>query len=235
MPESPKLSGQTAGLRKRQQIAGANKMMFIWVAGASIVVGAALVAVVFLGQKLIFTQKVLSAKQDTASTLSDNLKNVSTLKDNVRVLNTNPSLKSVMTPNETDPIQAVLDALPSEANSTALGASLQQSFLSKPGIDVQALAVTPVSGIESSSNSGSGDSTDAATGSNTITFSFTAKINDGNTVDKLLKDFERSVRTIDITNLTINYTDGSFVVTANGVAYYEPSVTVKLKDETIKP
>lgn len=28
-----------AGLRKRQQIAGTSKMMFIWVAGASVIVG----------------------------------------------------------------------------------------------------------------------------------------------------------------------------------------------------
>lgn len=230
MSDDMKPAGQT-GLRKRQQIAGANKTMFIWVAAISVVVGAALVASIFLGEKLIFTQKVLTVKQHTASTLSDNLNTVSTLKDNVRVLNTNQALKSVMTPDETDPIQVVLDALPSDANSTALGASLQQNFLDNPDIDVQTLTVNPVSGVESSDGSTSSDNTT----NNAITFNFTVKIKDAGTVEKLLKDFERSIRTIDLTTLTINYQDGSFMVTADGVSYYEPAQTVKLKDETITP
>lgn len=231
MSDDTKPTVQVA-LRKRQQIAGANKTMFIWVAGASVIVGAALVASVFLGEKLIFTEKVLEAKQSTASTLSENLNNIGTLKDNVRILNTNQALKSVMTADETDPIQVVLDALPSDANSTALGSSLQQKFLSRPGISVQSLTVDPISGVESSDDS---TSSDTSTAQNSITFNFIVKVKDAATVENMFKDFERSIRTIDLTNLTLNYQDNEFLVTANGVAYYEPSQTVKLKDETIKP
>lgn len=222
------------GLRKRQQIAGANKMMFIWVAGASVIVGAALVASVFLGEKLIFTEKVLGAKQDTASVLSDNLDNVGKLKDQVRVLNTNSALKSSMTSDETDPIQVVLDALPSDANSTALGASLQQYFLDDPDITVQSLSVIPVEGVESSDATVSDDASVSAA-QNSISFNFTVNIKSAGAVESLLKNLERSIRTIDLTNLTINYQDGTFVVNADGVAYYEPAKTVTLKDETIKP
>lgn len=228
-------SSRQAGLRKRQQIAGANKTMFIWVAGISVIVGAALVIAIFLGQKLIFTQKVLSVKQQTASTLSDNLNNVSTLKDNVRVLNTNQALKSVMSPSETDPVQVVLDALPSDANSTALGASLQQQFLSGSDITVQSLTVNPVSGVESADSNSSSSDDPTTTTDNSIMFDFTVRIKSANSVEKLLKSFESSVRTIDLTSLTINYEGGSFLVTANGTAYYEPSQSVTLKDETIKP
>lgn len=229
-----------AGLRKRQQIAGTSKMMFIWVAGASVIVGAALVAAIFLGEKLIFTEKVLEAKQQTASTLSDNLSKINGLKDQIRVLNTNSALQSVMTPEETDPIQVVLDALPSDANSTALGASLQQKFLNLPGLTVQQLSVTPVSGVDG--DGGTGSSADSSSGSsatptanNAIAFSFTVQAADANTVEALLKNIEKSIRTIDLTSLTLDYSSGSFTVTAEGQAYYQPSVTVKLKDETIKP
>lgn len=228
-----------AGLRKRQQIAGTSKMMFIWVAGASIIVGAALVAAVFLGEKLIFTEKVLEAKQHTASTLSSNLSKIGALKDQVRVLNTNTALKSIMTPEETDPVQVVLDALPSDANSTALGASLQQKFLNLPGLSVQQLSVTPVSGVEgdggSSADSSSSASAAAPTTDNAIAFSFTVQANDANTVETLLKNLEKSIRTIDLTSLTLNYSSGSFTVTASGQAYYQPKVTVQLKNETINP
>ena len=48
---------QQTALRKRQQIASANRTMFLWVAGASVIVGAALVVAVFMTNKLIFTRK----------------------------------------------------------------------------------------------------------------------------------------------------------------------------------
>jgi len=43
-------------LRKRTQISQANRTMFLWIAGASALVGFALVASIFLGQKLLFNE-----------------------------------------------------------------------------------------------------------------------------------------------------------------------------------
>lgn len=228
---------EQVALRKRQQIAGANRMMFFWVAGASIIVGAALVAALFIGEKLVFTEKVLNEKQQTASTLSSNLDKIGTLKNQIRVLNTNSALKSVMTGDETQPIQVVLDAMPSDANSTALGASLQQNFLNLPGITVQQLSVTPVAGIagDGGSASGTNDSGATTTANNAIAFTFTVQATNADTVETLLKNIEKSIRTVDLTSLTLTYDGSSFTVTANGQAYYQPGVTVKLKSKEIKP
>ncbi|HMH70384.1 MAG TPA: hypothetical protein VK502_03210, partial [Candidatus Saccharimonadales bacterium] len=87
---------QDIAIRKRQQIANANRMMFIWVAAVSAIVGIAIVASLFLLQKAWFNEKVLAEKAQTASTLTDNNKVINNLKDEVRVLNTNEALKSVM-------------------------------------------------------------------------------------------------------------------------------------------
>ena len=90
----------TTAIRKRQQIAKANRMMFIWIAAVSAVVGIALVISLFLLQKAWFNEKVLAEKGNTASTLTKNNQVVGDLKDQIRVLNTNEALKSAMIDGE---------------------------------------------------------------------------------------------------------------------------------------
>lgn len=225
---------QTA-LRKRQQITGANRTMFIWVAAASVLVGAAVVISVFLVQKLFFNEKVLSAKQHTVSVLNTNLSSIGKLKDAVRILNTDPSLKSAMTPDEQEPIQVVLDALPATANPTAVGASLQQKFLNDPALSVQSLTVDPVVGSDSTSTSSAQAST---AGQYPITFHFTVTSGDVNALKTLLQNLERSIRTFDVTNVKLDVQSGTtsgYTLTVDGSAFYQPAVSPALKNTTISP
>ena len=78
------MDSPSTGLRKRQQISRANKMMFVWVAGVSVVVGISIVLTVFLAQRILFGEKVIAEKDKTASTLEANLKAVATLKEHQR-------------------------------------------------------------------------------------------------------------------------------------------------------
>jgi hypothetical protein len=230
-------TGNTA-LRKRQQIANANRMMFLWVAAVSVVVGIAAVISIFLVQKALFNEKVLAEKAKTASILVNNNKVVDELKNQVRVLNTNQSLKDSMAPGETQPIQVVLDALPSEANSSALGASLQEKFLNDAALKLESLNVDPVVGVESESDQNVQDaSASGVTGINQITFRFavSSDVANANALKDLLQRLERSIRTIDITSLTIETQGTRLVLTVDGHAFYEPAKSVDLKDKTVKP
>jgi hypothetical protein len=229
---------QDVALRKRQQIANANRMMFTWVAVVSAVVGIALVISLFLLQKAWFNEKILAEKSKTASTLVHNNEVIGQLKDEVRVLNTNEALKSAMAPGENEPIQVVLDALPSEANSSAFGSSLQEKFLKDPALTIESLNVDPVAGVESQSDSNVQDASDtASTGENQITFRFSvsADVNNPSALKSLLQRLERSIRAINITTLTIETQGNRLVLTVDGYAFYEPAKTVELKDKTVKP
>ena len=53
------------GLRKRQQITRANQTMFLWVAGVSVIIGFSVVIALFIGQKIIYSQKVIQKKEQT--------------------------------------------------------------------------------------------------------------------------------------------------------------------------
>lgn len=228
----------TTALRKRQQIAKANRMMFLWVAGVSVVVGIALVASIFLLQKALFNEKVLAEKSKTATTLTNNNKVVDELKNQVRILNTNEALKQSMNPGESQPVQVVLDALPSEANSSAFGASLQKKFLNADGLQLDALSVDPVVGVESQASAGN-KTTAVAPGpsQNQITFRFTVStdVNNASALQALLSKLEKSIRPIDITLLSVEVQGSRLVLKVDGATYYEPAKTVDLKTKTVKP
>jgi hypothetical protein len=233
------MAAQETAIRKRQQIANANRMMFLWVAAASVIVGVAVVVSLFLVQKLFFNEKVLAEKAKTASVLSENNKVVDELKNQVRVLNTNQALKDSMVSGENEPIQVVLDALPDKANSSALGASLQEKFLNDPALKLESLNVDPVAGVESQTDENVQDAsaTGEATGENQITFRFSVStdVASANVLKDLLQKLERSIRTVDITGLTIETQGTRLVLTVNGHAFYEPAKSVELKDKTVKP
>lgn len=226
----------TTVIRKRQQIASANRTMFIWVAMASVIVGAAAVAIVFLSQKAWFNERVLAEKSKTASVLQKNVKTIDALKDQVRLMNTNQALRDAMAPGETQAIQVVLDALPAEANSSALGASLQTKFLNDPKLQIETLRIDPVAGVESTGDSAVTDASSTA-GTNQVHFSFTVSVasTDVNALKDLLQRLERSVRAIDVTSLTIEGQGNRVAMTVDGNAFYEPAKTVELKDKVIKP
>jgi len=224
-------------LRKRTQISKANKVMFIWVAAASALVSFALITSFFLGQKLIFNEKVLAEKSKTVATLNQNNKVVSDLETQVRVLDTNTDLASVKANESDQTIQVILDALPSDANSLALGASLQNKLLAGiQGLTIETLQVDPVQGVESLSDTG--DVQDAsATGASTdniVTFSFSVSGNQDQ-LKQVLTNLERSIRTITITRLQIENEGTTQVMTVQAKAFYEPVKNVTLYNKVVKP
>lgn len=233
------MATQDTAIRKRQQIANANRMMLIWVAAVSAIVGIAAVASLFLIQKAWFNEKVLAEKGETASTLTENNKVVEALKNEIRVLNTNEALKSSMAQGETQPIQVVLDALPSDVNSSAFGSSLQEKFLNDPKLNIESLVVDPVAGVESQADENVQDaSSDEDSGSeNKINFRFSVSsdVNDANALKELLQRLERSIRAINITMMEVETQGNRLILSVDGHAFYEPAKTVELKDKTVKP
>jgi hypothetical protein len=231
------MATQDTALRKRQQIANANRMMFVWVAAVSAIVGIAIVGSLFLIQKAWFNEKVLAEKSNTASTLTKNNQVIAALKDEIRILNTNEALKSSMAPGEDQPIQVVLDALPADANSSALGSSLQEKFLNDPALVIESLNVDPVVGVESQGEANVQDASGATVGNNQITFRFSVSsdVSNASALKDLLQKLERSIRAISITRLVIETQGSRLVLSVDGNAFYEPAKTVELKDKTVKP
>ena len=221
-------------LRKRTQIRKTNRMMLLWIAIASVVVGSALVVSFFLVQKLFFNERVLGEKEKTMSTLDKNNKAIPDLKDQIRVLDTNAALATVKANPNDKAIQVILDALPSDANSDALGSSLQNKLLAGiPNLSLESLQVDPVIGVEVSGDAAVEDASQSSVSSNQITFQFSV-IGDQAALKQVLNNLERSIRAIDITSLRIENQGTQQLMSVQGRAFYEPAKSVELYDKAVK-
>jgi len=223
-----------AAIRKRTQIASANRTMFIWIAVASALVGAALVVSYFLVQNLTYNEKVLAAKAKTADILEKNNQAAPKLADSIRVLDTNGVLGLVKANENDQAVQVILDALPAEANSDALGSSLQNKLL--VGIDrlgIESLQVDPVAGVEIITDAETTvDAGGEAIAANEITFQF-AVTGDQAALQKVLDNLQRSIRTIVVTSVRVETTALSTRMTVLGKAFYEPATTIQLEDKVV--
>lgn len=223
-------TSKDVAIRKRTQIAKANRAMFAWIAIGSAVVGSALVVTFFLAQKLMYNEKVLSEKQQTITTLKHNNSIIDELQTEIRVLDTNEALASVKSNPDDQALQVILDALPAEANSLALGGSLEYRLLRGiEGITRQSLQVTPVQGVESLS-----DGASATSGNNEITFQFVVSGNQ-EALKQVLTNLERSIRTIDVLSVRVESQGTTQSMTVRARAFYEPAKTVQLTDKVVKP
>lgn len=214
---------QTA-VHKRQKIQDSNKTMFLWIAGASVIVGFASVLCWFLWQQAMFKMQVAAAKEDTASVLKANNNAIVELRKDILALQENSALKSSRTSTSENAVQVVLDALPADSNPLALGASLQEKILEDKelsGLKLESLRVDPM------------DDSDAKSGGQ-ITFNLSVSASDPNTMTKLLARFERSIRVINIETLRISRSTGNYQMSIKAYAYYEPEKTLILEEKSLQ-
>lgn len=215
-----------ASIHKRQRIAQSSRVMFGWVAGASVLVGFALVISWFLIQQIIFKEKVVSEKNSTVSILKANNVAVPKLKENIRVLETNAALSSVKAKADEKALQVILDALPADDNTLALGASLQNRLVGDvPNLALESLNVTQ-SGSEGTSGSNAPKK---------LLFTLAVSSSDPNVIKTMLKRFESSVRIIDIDMMRIEKSDSKMSISVDAHAYYLPERVIELTKKDLRP
>lgn len=201
-------------MKKRQIIANSNRTMFVWVAIMSAVVGIAIVLGYFLVQQILFQYKVTAKLDDTSRTLSNNKNAASELIENVRVLETNAALNSSKAQPEEKALQVILDALPADANTLALGASLQQRLLAGvDGITIDSISVEPKS---------------AKSSGETLPFTVRVRSASANSLKELLSRFERSIRVLDVSSLELERSESYYTMTIEARAYYKEAKVIEL-------
>lgn len=221
-------------IRKRTMIARTNKMMFLWIAAASVIVGAALVVGYFMAERTIYHEKVLAEKQKTVDILKKNAATIPEIEKQVRVLDTNTNLMSARANENDQAVRVILDALPSDSNELALGASLQKKLIETiPGLSLdsiqidsketgnigEVIEVTPVEGAPAAAASA---------------ITFTVKVSGTQSeIRLLLEAFERSIRQIDIINLRIESSESGQSMTIQAQAYYEPARVLELHNKEV--
>ena len=210
-------------LRKRQLIQASARKMFIWVAGASVIVGFAVVAAWFLFQQIMYTEKVLAAKAHTVQVLQANNTAAPQLANNIRALEASDALNGLKVNNE-KAVQVILDALPSEDNPFALGASMQQVLTVMPGIKLESFTL---------GDNGSVTAVSPNPQAQVIPFTLSVSSSDPTNIKLFLKRLEASIRTIDVDNLQLEENAQGMTATIQGHAYYAAEKTIQLTNKVV--
>lgn len=220
---------QLTGLKKRQQIASANKLIFLWVIGAAVAISICGVAMQFLFRQAAFNQKIISEKSKTQAVLARNVTNAKALKSKIQNLLADDNLARVKASPDDTTLKVVLDALPTTDDKAALASSLQQQILPKSGSVLTALTtISQTSGITDP------NAVAPAGGAQTATFDF-GTTGSYDQVKNMLLDLERTIRPMNVTTLSLQGSDNALTTTVQGVTYYLPERTVELGKKTIKP
>lgn len=219
------------GMKKRQQIDHSSRAMFAWVAGASVIVAFALVASIFIMQQIIFNEKVLLAKNETASKLSQNVQTAKELNKAVNRLRGDRLLGQIQGVNEkSNNLDKVFAALPYDNDEIAVGSSLETTLLT--GLNVESLSVgqQAVGGTESVV----APVGDGATNAQPITFGFKVTGNEDQ-LKELFTKLNRSIRPMQINTLQLEAAGaGRLTATISASTYYQSPTQFELTKRTIK-
>ncbi len=220
------------GMKKRQQIDHSSRTMFAWVVGASVIVAFAIVASIFIMQKIIFNEKVLAAKGETASKLSEKITAAKELIRTVNRLRGDRTLGQIQGVNQkSNNLDKIFAALPYDNDEIAVGSSLESTLLT--GLNVESLSVGSQTG-----DAASAEATVAPAGAETnaqpIPFSFKAT----GTEDQLKELFgklNRSIRPMQINILQLEAAGaGRLTATVTASTFYQSPTQFELIKRTIK-
>ena len=118
------------GIKKRQQISGTRKQVFIWVAAASAAVVICIIVGINLIQRISYQTNVNGELGKTAKTLENSVDAIDPLIKNIDNLRTNRQLTLTNLKNDDSTVfQVVIDALPTEDDAGDLSTSLQSEIL----------------------------------------------------------------------------------------------------------
>lgn len=233
-PDSSTNNIVPASARKRQQIAHSNRIMFFWVAGASVIVAFSIVGVIFLAKQLIFNQRIIIETTETANTLKDNIDTARELDKAVNELRANRNISSVpsSTANSNN-LDKILDALPYEGDWVGLGSSLQSTLLS--GIAVNSLSVDSTSSVDALSSGVDLSTLQSVGDAQPISFNFKVSGTDAE-LKTLLARLNKSIRPIKIINMKLESGGPDRIdATVQAITYYQPKKTFELGEKAIKP
>ncbi|MGK2896738.1 MAG: hypothetical protein ACSLEY_04015 [Candidatus Saccharimonadales bacterium] len=235
------MAKRDAALLKRQQIARASRMMFLWVAVASVIIGAASVSSIFMIQEFVFNQTVINEKNKTVEVLEANNKTVESLQDQVRVLSTNSELAASKSFPDEETIRVVLDALPDTLNTPALGASIQQVLVNIPNVELDSLVfedvvtavAAPVEGADASAPVAPVIDTTTAMTLSPVTFTMKLIAQTPDAAAEVLTRLERSIRAINVKMSKLEVNGAMVTMTITGEAYYQTPAVVELSTKPV--
>lgn len=216
------------GVKKRQQISAANRVVFAWIVAASLVIGTCGVFAQFLIRQLAFNNKIYGALATTSQTIDKNINSYDSLKASVVKLVADVNLNSLKKGESSTPLQVIIDALPTEENRSALATSMQTEVLGPSGVTINSFSVTD-------SDSGLAVAP-SITGTDASSFDFSFSVTGSYAqVQQAIKNMERSIRPITVKSISVQGTSEKLDANITATTYFQPAKDIQLKQGEVKP
>jgi hypothetical protein len=231
---------------KHLQINKANNSMFIAVTIASIVtVFSLLSAKALLGQSS-YQHKVLAERKKAVKQLKSDLQSAKDLKQQYdtfakqdpNIIGGQGGEKTAAGPSDGSNARIVLDALPSQYDFPALISSIEK-IGTNDHLNLQSISGTDEGrdSTPTSTSAAAAPATATATavseGPNTMSFSITSNTDYANSL-VLLNDLERSIRPIDVVQLSIAGDVNALITSVQANTYYQPAISLQITQKEVK-
>lgn len=227
------------GMKKREQIIHTNKMVFLWVAAAAVAVTIAIVLSQFLVRQFMFNGKIISALNTSNATLEQNIDKYDDLKREVVKLLANQRLNDLRINKDAggdNALQVVIDAMPTSDDRLALAAALQQSILSRSGVQIDNLTFTDASAATDPAAGAVTTPATTAVRNDAVEVPFTFKaIGTYDQLKKMFADMQLSIRPISVTSVKLSGEGSAMNAEIQASTYYAVPKTTDLKKQEIKP
>lgn len=211
---------------RRSIIISSGRVMFLWVAGASVLVVAALVVLFYVFKQFSFNNEVITAKWKASDTLKSNVTSYKELKKNVDNLVANDALASVRNPNG-DNLQTIVDALPVSEDTTAFAVSLQNIIAPRSAVALQSVMVPP------SDNQTPDGKIVSVSSDQPVELTYNIEsIGSYESTQSFLVNLERTIRPVYIKSIELTGSDATLRTVISLKTYYQPAkdVNVTMKD-----
>lgn len=201
---------------RRSVLEASSRAMFLWVAGASILLVTVAVVMVYVFKQLQFNETVIKHETTAVKMLKENASNYNELKKNIDNLAANNALASVRSSQSADNLQSITDALAATSDASTFAASLQNIIAPRSGVSLESVNIPSAEDLDQS-----GPSDTMSVKPTELEYQVDA-LGSYQSITAFLDNLELTIRPVSVSMIQLTGTDNMLRARISLVTYYQP-------------
>ena len=201
---------------RRSVLEASSRAMFLWVAGASILLVTVAVVMVYVFKQLQFNETVIKHETTAVKMLKENASNYNELKKNIDNLAANNALASVRSSQSADNLQSITDALAATSDASTFAASLQNIIAPRSGVSLESVNIPSAEDLDQS-----GPSDTMSVKPTELEYQIDA-LGSYQSITAFLDNLELTIRPVSVSMIQLTGTDNMLRARISLVTYYQP-------------
>ena len=201
---------------RRSVLEASSRAMFLWVAGASILLVTVAVVMVYVFKQLQFNETVIKHETTAVKMLKENASSYNELKKNIDNLAANNALASVRSSQSADNLQSITDALAATSDASTFAASLQNIIAPRSGVSLESVNIPSAEDLDQS-----GPSDTMSVKPTELEYQVDA-LGSYQSITAFLDNLELTIRPVSVSMIQLTGTDNMLRARISLVTYYQP-------------